>query len=92
MPETLYLTTNVLDRYLSTQLGSRSNYQLVGATAMLLASKYEEIWAPKISDFINILENKFEDSFRRPASHMFQLMYYMCTNRVVSELEIFSTS
>jgi len=60
MPETLYLTTNLLDRYLSIQLVSRSNYQLVGATAMLLASKYEEIWAPEISDFLDILENKFE--------------------------------
>lgn len=60
MPETLYLTTNLLDRYLSVQLISRSNYQLVGATAMLLASKYEEIWAPEISDFLDILENKFE--------------------------------
>lgn len=60
MPESLYLTINLLDRYLSHQLVSRSNYQLVGATAMLLASKYEEIWAPEISDFLDILENKFE--------------------------------
>lgn len=60
MPETLYLTTNLLDRYLATQLVSRSNYQLVGATAMLLASKYEEIWAPEMNDFLDILENKFE--------------------------------
>jgi cyclin B len=51
MPETLYLTTNLLDRYLSIQLVSRSNYQLVGATAMLLASKYEEIWAPEVGFF-----------------------------------------
>lgn len=60
MPETLYLTTNLIDRYLATQLVSRSNYQLVGATAMLLASKYEEIWAPEMNDFLDILENKFE--------------------------------
>ena len=37
MPETLYLTTNLLSGYLSIQLTSMSNYQLVGATTMLVA-------------------------------------------------------
>jgi len=60
MPETLYLTTNILDRYLSIQYISRSDCQLVGATALLLASKYEEIWAPEIDEFLAILETNFE--------------------------------
>jgi hypothetical protein len=57
MPETLYLTTNLLDRYLSIQLVSRRNYQLVGTTAMLLASKYEEIWAPEVGFLLMVKEN-----------------------------------
>nr|ADE77085.1 unknown [Picea sitchensis] len=60
MPETLYLTINLLDRYLSIQRVSRNNFQLVGTTAMLLASKYEEIWAPKVDEFLDILENNYE--------------------------------
>lgn len=49
MPETLFLTTNVMDRYLNTQVVERKNLQLVGMTALLIASKYEEIWAPEVN-------------------------------------------
>ena len=48
MPETLYLTVNIIDRYLSIQTVTRKELQLVGVTAMLIASKYEEIWALKV--------------------------------------------
>ncbi|XP_057818332.1 G2/mitotic-specific cyclin S13-7 isoform X2 [Cryptomeria japonica] len=59
MPETLYLTTNLADRYLSIEPVSRRNLQLVGVTAMLLASKYEEIWAPEINDFVCISDRAY---------------------------------
>jgi len=49
MPETLYLTVNIIDRYLSIQGAKKKELQLVGITAMLIASKYEEIWPPKVS-------------------------------------------
>lgn len=47
-PETLYLTFNIIDRYLSTETALRKEFQLVGVSAMLIASKYEEIWAPEV--------------------------------------------
>ena len=50
MPETLFLTVNLIDRYLAVVPVTRRNLQLVGVTAMLLASKYEEIWAPEVRD------------------------------------------
>ncbi|CAK9858325.1 unnamed protein product [Sphagnum jensenii] len=59
MMETLYLTTNLIDRYLSVQSVSRKNLQLVGVTALLLAAKYEEIWAPEVHDFIFISDNAY---------------------------------
>lgn len=59
MPETLYLTTNLIDRYLSVNSVSRKNLQLVGVTAMLLAAKYEEIWAPEVQDFVFISDNAY---------------------------------
>ncbi|KAL5994743.1 hypothetical protein ACLOJK_024796 [Asimina triloba] len=46
--ETLYLTIQIIDRYLSMKTVRRKEFQLVGMTAMLIASKYEEIWAPEI--------------------------------------------
>ncbi|CAK9191245.1 unnamed protein product [Sphagnum troendelagicum] len=59
MMETLYLTTNLIDRYLSVRSVSRKNLQLVGVTALLLAAKYEEIWAPEVHDFIFISDNAY---------------------------------
>lgn len=49
MPETLYLAFYIIDRYLSVETVLRRELQLVGATAMLIACKYEEIWAPEVS-------------------------------------------
>lgn len=47
-PETLYLTINIVDRFLSIMVVSRRELQLVGISSMLIASKYEEIWAPEV--------------------------------------------
>lgn len=54
MPETLYLTINIVDRFLSEKAVSRRELQLVGISSMLIASKYEEIWAPEVI-FLNFL-------------------------------------
>ena len=59
MPETLFLTVNLIDRFLSVRAVSRKNLQLVGVTAMLLASKYEEIWAPEVRDFVYISDKAY---------------------------------
>jgi G2/mitotic-specific cyclin-B, other len=48
MPETLYLTTYIIDRYLSLEGVPRRQLQLVGMCAMLISCKYEEIWAPEV--------------------------------------------
>jgi len=52
MPETLYLTVSCIDRFLTKKKVNRSNLQLVGVTSAFIASKYEEIWAPAIKDYI----------------------------------------
>jgi G2/mitotic-specific cyclin-B, other len=52
MPETLYLTINIVDRFLSENAASRRELQLVGISSMLIASKYEEIWAPEVVIFL----------------------------------------
>lgn len=48
MPESLYLTINILDRFLSVKTVPRRELQLVGISSMLIACKYEEIWAPEV--------------------------------------------
>nr|AAV68600.1 cyclin B [Ostreococcus tauri] len=59
MPETLFLTTNLIDRFLELKTVTRRNLQLVGVTAMLVASKYEEIWAPEVRDFVYISDRAY---------------------------------
>ncbi|KAL8493710.1 hypothetical protein ACS0TY_024769 [Phlomoides rotata] len=60
-PETLYLTVNVVDRYLASKTTSRKELQLVGLSAMLVASKYEEIWAPEVSDLVCISDRTYSN-------------------------------
>ncbi|KAI7992315.1 hypothetical protein LOK49_LG12G02440 [Camellia lanceoleosa] len=59
MPETLYLTINIVDRYLASKMVLRRELQLVGISAMLMASKYEEIWAPEVNDFVCISDRAY---------------------------------
>ena len=96
MPETLFLTVNLIDRFLEIKQVTRRNLQLVGAslthvclssasflnfsphfvlrtclnvsllfhlqvgvTCMLIGSKYEEIWAPEVRDFVYISDKAY---------------------------------
>lgn len=58
-PETMYLTVNLIDRFLSLRMVSRTKLQLVGCTGMLIASKYEEIYAPEVRDFVYISDKAY---------------------------------
>ncbi|XP_042381779.1 G2/mitotic-specific cyclin S13-7-like [Zingiber officinale] len=59
-PETLYLTFNIIDRYLSMEFQTLfKEFQLVGVSAMLIASKYEEIWAPEVNDFLWMTDRSY---------------------------------
>ena len=59
MPETLYLTVNLIDRFLERKVVARQRLQLVGVTCMLLASKYEEIYFPEVRDFVYITDRAY---------------------------------
>jgi len=59
VPETLYLTVNLIDRFLEKKIVARNRLQLVGVTCMLIASKYEEIYAPEVRDFVYITDKAY---------------------------------
>ena len=59
VPETLYLTTNLIDRYLERKEVSRPKLQLVGVTCLLIASKYEEIYPPELRDLVYICDRAY---------------------------------
>eukprot|EP00501_MAST-03F_sp_TOSAG23-6_P000394 GSMAST32.ASY1.ANO1.406.1 assembled CDS len=60
MPETLFLTVNLIDRFLERKVVARQRLQLVGVTCMLLASKYEEIYFPEVRDFVYITDRAYK--------------------------------
>ncbi|XP_020212690.1 cyclin-A1-1 [Cajanus cajan] len=59
VPDTLYLTVNYIDRYLSGNLMNRQRLQLLGVASMMIASKYEEICAPQVEEFCYITDNTY---------------------------------
>jgi len=59
VPDTLYLTVYLIDRFLSRNYIERQRLQLLGITSMLVASKYEEICAPRVEEFCFITDNTY---------------------------------
>ncbi|KAJ6434996.1 hypothetical protein OIU84_000272 [Salix udensis] len=59
VPDTLYLTVNLIDRFLSQNYIEKQRLQLLGVACMLIASKYEEICAPRVEDFCLITDNTY---------------------------------
>ncbi|KAK6267978.1 hypothetical protein QUC31_012138 [Theobroma cacao] len=59
VPDTLYLTVYLIDWFLSQNFIERQRLQLLGITCMLIASKYEEICAPRVEEFCFITDNTY---------------------------------
>jgi len=59
VPETLYLCVNLIDRYCHLVDIKRSELQLVGVTALLIACKYEEIYPPEVRDCVYITDRAY---------------------------------
>ncbi|NWY28413.1 CCNB2 protein, partial [Pheucticus melanocephalus] len=59
LQETLYMCVAIMDRFLQNHPVPRKKLQLVGVTALLIASKYEEILSPDVADFVYITDNAY---------------------------------
>lgn len=67
LPETLYMTIAVIDRYFDrVTVTQQKQVQLIGVGATLVASKYEEIYPPDVEDLIYLTQNVYskEEIFR----------------------------
>ena len=60
LPETLFLTVNLIDRFLSQKVVSLTKLQLVGATAIFVAAKYEEVDCPSIQEVQFMVDNGYK--------------------------------
>ncbi|KAI9816419.1 MAG: G2/mitotic-specific cyclin [Thelocarpon impressellum] len=61
LPETLFLTVNIIDRFLSSKVVPLERLQLVGVTAMFIASKYEEVLSPHVANFRHVADDGFSE-------------------------------
>lgn len=59
LPETLFITINLIDRFLSLNSIRKDDMQLVGVAALLIATKYEEIYPPTVKDFVYLSESTY---------------------------------
>ncbi|RLN60407.1 hypothetical protein BBJ28_00011190, partial [Nothophytophthora sp. Chile5] len=58
-PQTLYLTVNYVDRFLAHTPVKSQRFQLVGVAALLIASKFEEIYPCDMDDLLYICERSY---------------------------------
>jgi cyclin B len=59
--ETLYITINIIDRYLSLKRIERCNFQLLGVTALFIACKQNEISFRKLKEYVFITDNAYSE-------------------------------
>ncbi|PLB51133.1 G2/mitotic-specific cyclin [Aspergillus steynii IBT 23096] len=59
LPETLFLCVNYIDRFLSCKIVSLGKLQLVGATAIFIAAKYEEINCPSVGEIVYMVDGGY---------------------------------
>ena len=92
VPETLFLTVNLIDRYLDKKVIMRNRLQLVGVTAMLIACKYEEIYAPEVRDFVYITDKAYtkEEIFQMENDMLSILEYNITVPSSFRYMEVFN--
>ncbi|KAL0580307.1 hypothetical protein V5O48_001724 [Marasmius crinis-equi] len=63
-PETLYLTLNIIDRYVSRRIVYIKHYQLVGCTALWIAAKFEDAKerVPTVQELVQMCHDAYEES------------------------------
>ncbi|KAI3406517.2 CLB4 [Candida oxycetoniae] len=77
LAETLFLTVNYIDRFLSKKKVSLSRFQLVGAVAFFIAAKYEEINCPTIQEVAFMADNAYTiDEFLKAERFMIDVLEF----------------
>ncbi|EJW84105.1 cyclin domain-containing protein [Wuchereria bancrofti] len=60
--ESLHMAVSIVDRVLNTLQCPREKLQLLGAAALLLAAKFEEIYPPEVKEFARITAYTFHET------------------------------
>jgi G2/mitotic-specific cyclin 3/4 len=79
LPETLFLTVNCIDRFLSCKSVALEKLQLVGATAIIVAAKYEEkeCCCPSFSEMVFMVDGGYtEDDILKAERFMLTMLQF----------------
>jgi hypothetical protein len=57
--QTLHLAVVYLNEFTSKVEVTKHEYQLVGITCLWIASKYEEIYPPKMNNYVDVTDNSY---------------------------------
>ncbi|KAI5189409.1 G2/mitotic-specific cyclin 2 [Nematocida minor] len=77
LPETLYLSVNLIDRFLSLRIVTIGKLQLVGVAGLLVASKFQEIASPSVETFVVLTDRSFtENEILRAEKYMLHCLDY----------------
>ncbi|XP_054982173.1 G1/S-specific cyclin-E2 isoform X1 [Sorex araneus] len=90
--ETFYLAQDFFDRFMLTQKDvSKNMLQLIGITSLFIASKLEEIYAPKLQEFAYVTDGACseEDILRTELMILKALKWQLCPVTVISWLNLF---
>ncbi len=89
VPQTLFMTIDVLDRYLSKKQIARKKLQLVGLAALLIVGKFEEIYPPLLKDYIKVCDNAFtkKEILSMEADILMELSFDICHASSLTILE-----
>ncbi|XP_058783135.1 G2/mitotic-specific cyclin C13-1-like [Vicia villosa] len=90
LPETLHLAVSYIDRFLSIQSLNKSKLQLLGISAMLIASKYEEVNPTRAVEFCQITTYELHEVLEMEARILKSLNYEMGNPNVITFLRTFA--
>lgn len=85
---TIFLASNIFDRYLEVKQVSRDQLQLVGISCFWVASKYEDIYPPELKELVHLCDQLYsaEDIISCEAdilSHLnFDFVFVSCLDAV----------
>nr|XP_003939648.2 G2/mitotic-specific cyclin-B3 [Saimiri boliviensis boliviensis] len=75
--ETLYLAVKLVDLYLMKAICRKDKLQLLGATAFMIAAKFEEPNAPCVDDFVYICDDNYQrDEMLKMEMHILQVLKF----------------
>lgn len=87
--DTLFLAVQLIDRYLEVQVTAKSHLQLVGATALMIAAKFEEVHPPQVKEFVYVTDKAYsrEDVLKMEVCMLKALQFKICCPTAMHFLE-----